>query len=209
MATPSTSLSIGVKLKPREIEVELENGGATDLYLFDRLWKLGDTFAPEPEPHVYTYVRDGFVRFLLGAAPLPRIKCVTLRLIPDVSVLLPGKKVTRKLALTPFEREGVTTGEVREHSEYFPVTKETPWRKVEARRACVLVHYFESEERPAASPSRVFDDAFHLDRPVAMAQEAKVACSEPVSCTLTVMQREDEFERPTLPGEAPEPMVIT
>src|SRR5690242_831021 len=70
-----------------EIKASLRNESNSDFYIFNHLWSgASGTHSPDPQK-AYRFFHHGTLRLLYGAAPLPRLKTVTYRNIPNVSLL--------------------------------------------------------------------------------------------------------------------------
>src|SRR4051812_48036030 len=93
------------------IQARIENAGAADILVLDRLWKLDKESQRVLDPELaYRFERDGSLRVLLGPAPLPRRKTITYRNVP---------MATRVPANSALDREIVLAPPIREYSVYF------------------------------------------------------------------------------------------
>jgi hypothetical protein len=179
------------------IRARLENAGAADILVLDRLWVLeGGQKAIDPE-HVYRFERDGSLRLLLGAAPLPRMKSALYRNVPM------GTRVPAKAAL---DREILVPAPLQEYSVYFPVTDPARVETKTVSTVHLVVEYLVVTPELVTRASAMDAAAVEIDNPVfALAGAVRLVQTGTVG-PLEVARRTDEFDRMLLPGEKPEPL---
>lgn len=215
-ARPETNLVDGVALqasasklddKTWKIDLQIENGGTSTVFIYDRLWDLNQgKHVPDAEP-CYRFERNGALRLLFGAAPLPRKYTTTYRNVPHTTMLSPGESKKHTLVLV---------SPVHEHSPYFvPPHKDPkaltadgkPKNIVEKTVQALEIGVQVLPDRPELKRRKAVDDqAVDFEQPVALLQLTKLLRAKVAVEGLVVNRRTDYFERLVWPGEAPEPM---
>lgn len=188
--------------KTWKIDVQIENGGTSTVFLYDRLWDLSNgKHVPDPQPS-YRSERGGTLRLLLGAAPLPRKYTTTYRNVPHTTMLEPGQSKQHSILLV---------SPVDEHSPYFV----PPQRDAEGKLKNVVEKTVNAVEigvqvlpdRPDLKRRKAVDDkAVDFEQPVALLQYTKFLRAKVAVEGLIVNRRTDYFERIVWSGENPEPM---
>jgi len=184
-------------MRDLEIKMTMANHGSESAYVFDRLWTLESASRPvaDAEPS-YRFIRDGRLQLVLGPCPLPRLRNVTFRNIPHVTVLAAGSELKRTLALS---------GPIKEYSFYFPEPSDSGYDQVHVTTVQVVVQYVVARYPLAIEPSRVIPSAMEVVTPGALDGLRTVIVTSP-KVELDALRRNDEFDRLTLPGEQPEPL---
>ena len=170
----------------------------SQIWVLDRPWTGSANKVSLDSEGAYRFERNGELRLLLGAAPLPRRSPVLLRVMPYVR---------------PLPAHGVLEGDlsmpvpVPEYSVYFaqPRTGVDPSavKATHTERVTLLVQYIVAGPTLKAEALRDFPGVLKL--PAFALAEAKVAHST-VSLPLDVLRRTGDFDRVTMPGEADEPL---
>lgn len=189
--TPSRELAIRARI---------ENAGAADILVLDRLWKLDAASKRALDPELaYRFERDGSLRILLGAAPLPRLKSALYRNVPMATRVPAGKALEREITLV---------APLQEYSVYFPERDPRSYAPRTDTRVHLVIDYLVARPDLVIHPSPLDPSALEIDNPVlALAGAERLIHSDTVE-PVEVMRRTDEFDRLTLPGEAPEPLAL-
>jgi hypothetical protein len=191
--------------KGLSIQSRIENAGAVDILVLDRLWKLEDNRKALDDEHTYRFERDGSLRVLLGPAPLPRMKSALYRNVPMATRVPAGGSIDHEIVLAP---------PIKEHSPYFPEVDPAAYAPTPVGAVHLVVDYLPIEHvegRPdlVIRPSAVDPTALEIDNPVlALAAAKRLVESAPLPTLLEVLRRTDELDRLDLPGEAPEPLKL-
>lgn len=210
-AHPETTLVDGISLqasaskvdeKTWKIDLQIENGGTSTVFLYDRLWDLDNgKHVPDRQP-TYRFERGGALRLLFGAAPLPRKFTTTYRNVPHTTMLEPGQSKKHSILLV---------SPVDEHSPYFV----PPQRDAEGKLKNVIEKTVNAVEigvqvladRPELKRRKGVDDkAIDFEQPVALLQYTKLLRAKVAVEGLIVNRRTDYFERIVWPSENPEPI---
>lgn len=177
------------------IHYTLTSRSNADLWVLDRLWKLSSNATSADPEAVYRFERDGKLRLLLGAAPLPRRSTVTFRVVP----------YARRLpAQGTLEGDLTVSLPVPEYSVYFtsPRGDEHPsYESKHVERVALLVQYIVAGPDIRTEEVKSFPGALKV--PASALVDARMATAE-LPLSLDVQRRTDTFDRVTLPGEAPE-----
>lgn len=199
----SVTLKASIHVTPQRglaIQLRIENATQTDILVLDRLWTLDKANQPALDPHLaYRFERDGSLRVLLGAAPLPRLKHALYRNVPLATLVPAGKALDREIVLAP---------PLREYSIYFPEVDPEAYEGKAATTAVLIVEYVNVTPAIIVTPSPVDRSALRIESPVlALAGAATLIHGEAIE-PVEVLRRTDELDRVTLPGEAPEPLKL-
>lgn len=199
----SVTLKASFQLTPARglsIRARIENAGATDILVLDRLWKLDASSKKALDAeHVYRFERDGSLRLLLGAAPLPRLKSVLYRNVP---------MATRVPARSALDRDITIMAPLTEYSVYFPGTDPTHRETKSDTTVHLIVDYLVADAKLVTHPSPLDATAVEIENPVlAMAGAVRLLQSGQMT-TFEVLRRTDEFDRVALPGEPQEPLKL-
>jgi hypothetical protein len=185
--------------KALAIQLRLENAGAADILVLDRLWRLQGGKKVLDGEHVYRFERGGSLRVLLGPAPLPRLKSALYRNVP---------LATRVPANAALEREIRLAAKLKEYSVYFPELDPQHDEKATVSTVHLVVDYLVDRPELVKHASALDPAAIEIENPVfALAEAKRLVQSGPVS-PIEVARRTDEFDRLALPGEAPEPLKL-
>ncbi len=189
--TPSRELSIRARI---------ENAGADDILVLDRLWKLDKANKRALDPQLaYRFERDGSLRVLLGAAPLPRLKSALYRNVPMATRVPAGKVLEREITLV---------APLKEYSVYFPEIDPRSYETRTDTRVFLVVDYLVARPDLVIHPSPLDPSALEIDNPVlALAGAERLIHADTIDA-IEVLRRTDELDRLTLPGEAPEPLQL-
>jgi hypothetical protein len=189
--TPSRELSIRARI---------ENAGADDILVLDRLWKLDKANKRALDPELaYRFERDGSLRVLLGAAPLPRLKSALYRNVPMATRVPAGKALEREITLV---------APLKEYSVYFPEIDPRSYETRTDTRVFLVVDYLVARPDLVIHPSPLDPSALEIDNPVlALAGAERLIHADAIDA-IEVLRRTDELDRLTLPGEAPEPLQL-
>jgi len=182
------------------IQARIENAGSDDILVLDRLWRLDRANQRTLDPELaYRFERDGSLRVLFGAAPLPRLKTVTYRNVPMATRVPAGKALEREISLA---------GPLREYSVYFPEIDPQSYEPKTATLIYLVLDYLVARPDLVLHPSPLDATALEIENPVlALAGAARLSHSEQIP-GFEVLRRTDEFDRLTLPNEAPEPLKL-
>ena len=186
--------------KGLSIHARIENAGAVDILVLDRLWTLDASSQRALDgEHIYRFERDGSLRLLLGPAPLPRLKTVTYRNVP---------MATRVRARAALDRDITLVAPIKEYSVYFPEIAPENYEPKIVGTVHLVIDYLVARPELVTRASSLDPAAVEIDNPVlALVGAQRLVHSGPVS-GLEVLRRTDEFDRMTLPGEAPEPLKL-
>jgi hypothetical protein len=202
-SSASVTLNGSFEIVSREklkVHASITNSGKTDIYVFDQLWdqdRSGKAF-PDPEG-IYRFERNSELRLLLGPAPLPRLKTVTFKNVPFATPVKAGTslELNREVALP-----------VKEYSAYFLDYSPNQSKTVQVKRLVLIVKFVEAQQRLATSPCPFNPAAVKLETPGVL-DSVQTLTWRTEQVDLEVLRRTDAFDRLTLPGEAPEPLVLS
>jgi hypothetical protein len=199
----SVTLKASFQITPQKglaIRARIENAGTADILVLDRLWKLDKASKPMLDPALaYLFERDGSLRVLLGAAPLPRLKHALYRNVPMATRVPAGKALEREITLAP---------PLKEYSVYFPEVDPPSHETKIDTLAYLVVEYLVATPDLVVTPSPLDPTALQIENPVlALTAAARLIHSDTIE-PVEVVRRTDEFDRLTLPGEAPEPLKL-
>jgi hypothetical protein len=199
----TVSLKASMQLTPTgglAIRARIENASAADILVLDRLWKLDKSNQKALDLELaYRFEREGSLRVLLGAAPLPRAKNVTYRNVPWATRVPAGRALERELILAP---------PIKEYSIYFPEVDPERYETKAITAAHLIIDYLAVTDKLTLRPSSADPSAVEIDNPVfALAAAERLVYREAVE-GLAVKRRTDTFDRLVLAGESQEPMVM-
>jgi hypothetical protein len=184
--------------KELQLALLVKNGAPRDIYLINRLWTLNEQNMRVADPEqIYRFVQKEDLRLMLGVCPMPR-STVTYRNVSELT-LLPANK--------SFESQYVIPIPVLEYNVYFEKTNAENSRETQVSQIEVLVEFLAAGEAVKVKPSTFQDDALELVSPESL-KDIQIARSEPKKLSLPAWLRTDEFARPVLPGEKPEPLPL-
>ncbi len=200
----SVTLKASFQVTPQKgllIRARIENADAADILVLDRLWKQDKANHPQLDPELaYRFERDGSLRVLLGAAPLPRLKHALYRNVPWATRVPAGKALEREVTLAP---------PLKEYSIYFPEESPQSYEPKTVALVYLLVDYLVVTPDLVITPSPVDATALRIEEPVlALTRAVRLIHSDAVE-PVEVLRRTDEFDRLELPGEDPEPLQLT
>jgi hypothetical protein len=179
------------------IDLRVTNLAGVDVYVLDRMWRLdaASRVVVDAQPF-YRFVRDGSLRFLLGAAPLPRRHSVLFRNVPHATLLTPRSSRQRTIKIKE---------PIKEYSPYFQDAEAKDLSAERVGRVFFLVQYLVADPALKLRSAPEDPDAVDVENPVAALAQAKLLISD-ARVDLDVLRRTDKFDRITLPGERPEPL---
>jgi hypothetical protein len=182
------------------VHARIVNAGNKDIYVFDRIWKQNRSGKIDPDPErFYRYERDGELRLLLGAAPMPRFKTVTYQNIPFATLVKAGSIL---------ELDETMSMPVKEYSVYFPETSQSGFKPAKVNRILLIVQFVESQPAFRTSPCPFDAVAVKFSTPGVL-DFVKTLIGHSGSVQLEMSRRTDEFDRLALEGEIPEPPLFS
>jgi hypothetical protein len=196
MTAPELVLHVQVTLAdPAKLRVDIraENRAAHDLYWLNMFWTMvkGGKTAWDPRGP-YRYEKDGILRLLYGAAPVPPDTDVSNRCIPQATLIPAGgaAEIHTELAVP-----------VDEFALFEPPGATTEYEVVEVESVAVIAHYVAPGEGVAIAPSFV-DPAYFWIK----AGDPKVRVAEAIvkaDRKIPVRRRKDVIARVLLASELP------
>jgi hypothetical protein len=188
-----------------KVKVKISNQGGVDLFVLNRLWDLNSNGDPVvDQEQVYRFVRDSELRLLWGMAPLPRLETTTYENIPYATALKPKSSL---------EWDYSTELPATEYNVYFAGRKGAAHRSSAVKRVLVVVEFVAAQPGLSTVPSPLaplapLRPSLKVSTPHAIDHGTSVTCaSGPIH--LEAFRRTDEFSRYTLPGERPEPLMLS
>ncbi len=182
-----------------KLSARLTNSSPADIYVFNRLWDLGPGNVPQPDPHkAYRFIRDSELRLLFGAAPLPRLKTTTYKNIPYATLVKSQSSLNVEESFSlPLE----------EYSVYFTGDSKSNVKPVTVSNIVLLVQFVSAQTDYEKTASPFDPEAVKLEVP-GILDQARIARCRFNSVHIDALRRTDAFDRLTLPGEQPEPLVL-
>ena len=174
------------------LEVRAENVSSTDLYWLNRFWTMtkGGQSAWDPRGP-YRTVKDGILRFLYGAAPVPPNTMVNTRYIPHATMIPPGgsTEIVTEVAVA-----------VEEFALFEPPGPKTQYELLDVESVAVIAHYVAPGEGVVIVPSFI-DPAFFWVK----TGDPKVRVAEALGTTdrIPARVRKEEIARTLLTSEKP------
>lgn len=199
----SVSLKASLQITPAgglAVRARIENASAADILVLDRLWKLEKGNKSLDLELAYRFERDGVLRILLGAAPLPRGKSVTYRNVPLATLVPAGRALERELVLAP---------PIKEYSIYFPEVDPERYEVKKAKSTCLVIDYVPVKPELSFRPSAADATAHEIANPVVALSSAERLIHREDTDGLEVKRRTDQLDRLALPGEAQEPLILS
>lgn len=182
-----------------KVKVKVRNQSGVDLFVLNRPWDLnshGDTV--DDREQVYRFVRNSELRLLWGIAPLPRLETTTYQNIPYATVLKPKSLL---------EWDFSTPVPVTEYNLYFTGREESAYQAATVKRVVVIVQFVAMQTGLTAIPSGL-GSSLKVSTPQTVDHRASLVCSSgPIS--LEARRRTDPFSRLDMPGEPPEPLILS
>jgi hypothetical protein len=192
------SCNFTAQLSALEFAGSVRNGSGHDIYLVNRLWTLDASGKVITDPEkFYRFVRGEELRILFGAAPLPRMHSVTYRNLPYATLVKAGAE---------FEFHESTPLPATEYSVYFAPPGERDTALVPVSRIVLVMQYAEAGRDVRAHPLTDDASAWRFESAAALDHVRTLQCSGAAE-KMQARRRSDQFDRLTLPGEPPEPLV--
>ncbi|HEY2234767.1 MAG TPA: hypothetical protein VGK01_14935 [Candidatus Angelobacter sp.] len=176
----------------------LHNQGGTDIYVFNHLWSRASGSLSADSQNVYQFFRNGTLRLLYGPAPLPRLKTVTYRNIPFVTLLQHGATL---------EWNAELSFPIKEYNVYYPEDPNTAYTFEKADHVEVIIEFVKAGPGVVVAAVSNQQDALRIISPgvLDLAETRSFKADVP---QITVLKRADEFSRLILQGEEAEPIKI-